>query len=140
LTVILPVPLGDGSDELIEIEADFDEQDPELQLVARDDGRRLPPSAFSLAAAMDKVVPVLDRIIGRVRHTGRRPDEIAVELGLKIGGEHGVILTKGTAEANVKLTVKWFAARHPAEPDASGEDGTDGADRDEGTDEGTDEA
>lgn len=145
MTVILPVPLGDGSDAVLEIEADLDEQGHDLHLVARD-GNRLPPAAFTLAAAMDKVVPVLDRIFTRVRQTGRRPDEIGVEIGLKIGGEHGVILTKGTAEANVKLTVKWFAdssrlADDPAEsqdppaPDggfgtAAGPDsvgGTDGA-------------
>jgi len=117
MTVILPVPLGDGSDAVLEIEADLDEQGHDLHLVARD-GNRLPPAAFTLAAAMDKIVPVLDRIITRVRRTGSRPDEVGVEVGLKIGGEHGVILTKGTAEANVKLTVKWYAGSRPANDQA----------------------
>ncbi|WP_433304791.1 CU044_2847 family protein [Actinoplanes sp. CA-030573] len=124
MTFILPVRLGDGSDAVLEIEADRDEQGHDLNLIARD-GNRLSPAAFTLAAAMDNVVPVLDRIITRVRQTARRPDEIAVELGLKIGGEHGVILTKGTAEANVKLTVKWISGdsrRAGAPPTSEDED------------------
>lgn len=37
-----------------------------------------------------------------------RPDKVTLEFGLQIGGEAGVpIITKGTAQANVKVSVEW---------------------------------
>ncbi len=72
--------------------------------------------SFNLVTAMDNVMPALDVIINRVRDGRVAPDEVTLELGLKIGGEHGVILTKGTAEANLKVTVKWLA--DPSRPTA----------------------
>jgi hypothetical protein len=36
------------------------------------------------------------------------PESVTLEFGLQIGGEMGVpLITKGTAQANVKVTVTW---------------------------------
>jgi hypothetical protein len=35
------------------------------------------------------------------------PDECGVEFGLKLGGETGVIVAKGTAEVNFVITLTW---------------------------------
>ena len=36
------------------------------------------------------------------------PDKVTLEFGLQLGGEAGVpFITKGTAEANVKITIEW---------------------------------
>ncbi len=35
------------------------------------------------------------------------PDHFSVEFGVKLGGETGVILAKGTAEVNLKVTMTW---------------------------------
>ncbi|MEE6262287.1 CU044_2847 family protein [Plantactinospora sonchi] len=104
--MLLRVPIEDGSDEFVEVEADFEDQEESLRLASAHD-RRARVSAFSLASAMDKVMPVLRTIVRRVRSTEHAPDEIAMELGLKVGGEQGFILTKGTAEATLTLTLTW---------------------------------
>lgn len=35
------------------------------------------------------------------------PDETAIEFGLKIGGETGVIIANGTAEVNFTVRMSW---------------------------------
>ena len=35
------------------------------------------------------------------------PDEAEVEFGLKMGGETGVIIAKGTAEVNFVIRMSW---------------------------------
>ncbi|MEU7906851.1 CU044_2847 family protein [Actinoplanes sp. NPDC049118] len=103
--VVLSIPIGDGSDDRISVEATLDEQDEGVQLAAATG--RAARLTYSLNSALQQVIPTLDTILSRVRESRLSPDEIALEFGLKIGGEHGIILTKGTAEANIKLTVKW---------------------------------
>lgn len=36
-----------------------------------------------------------------------KPDELEIEIGLTIGVEGSVIVTKGTAEANIKIKAIW---------------------------------
>jgi hypothetical protein len=40
-----------------------------------------------------------------------KPDNFEVEFGVKLGGETGIILAKGTAEVNLKITLKWNRER-----------------------------
>lgn len=35
------------------------------------------------------------------------PEHFTVEFGVKLGGESGIILAKGTAEVNFKITMIW---------------------------------
>jgi len=39
-----------------------------------------------------------------------QPDEMEIEFGLKVGGESGVIIAKGTAEVNFAVRVLWKRA------------------------------
>ena len=40
------------------------------------------------------------------------PDRVALQFGLQLGGEAGVpFVTKGTAQANVSVTVEWTAKK-----------------------------
>lgn len=110
-TIILQVPIGDGDEEgSLEVEAELREQQLDqidgLHLTADHPGSYA-KAAFSLSSALDTVLPALERIVHRVRGGRLAPDEFTLEVGLKIGGEHGLILAKGTAEANIKLTAKW---------------------------------
>ena len=55
-----------------------------------------------------------DTVLNAVK-TGMKdhpPDRIALQFGLQIGGEAGVpFVTKGTAQANVSVTVEWTAKK-----------------------------
>ncbi|MGW4464009.1 CU044_2847 family protein [Micromonospora sp. NPDC004704] len=46
---------------------------------------------------------------GRDALTAIAPDEMEVEFGLKLSSQFGVVLTKGTAEVNIVVRMKWSA-------------------------------
>jgi hypothetical protein len=47
------------------------------------------------------------------------PEHFTVEFGVKLGGETGIILAKGTAEVNLTITMTWDRKSRQA-GDASG--------------------
>ncbi|MEV1072856.1 CU044_2847 family protein [Micromonospora parva] len=103
-TVLLKVPVAEGSDEYVEVEVDRRDL-AGIELAAADDGRGQ-WAATTLTASLERVLPALRTVIGRLR-SAAAPDEISVELGLAIGGETGLIFTKGTAEATFTVNVTW---------------------------------
>ena len=52
-------------------------------------------------------MPALRTIIIRLRTDEHSPDEIAMNLGLKVGGEAGLVFAKGTAEATFTVSMTW---------------------------------
>ncbi|HEU4420956.1 MAG TPA: CU044_2847 family protein [Pilimelia sp.] len=112
--VLLRVPVEEGSAEFVEVEVDYDDLAEGVRLASRDpaDTAR---AAFSLSSAFDRVLPALRTIVTRLRTADHAPDEIAMELGLKIGGEQGLIFTKGTAEATFTLSLTWYKPGSPVD-------------------------
>ena len=110
--VLLRVPVEEGSAEFMEVEVDYDDLEEGVRLASRtSDGAMR--AAFSLSSAFDKVLPALRTIVTRLRTAEHAPDEIAMELGLKIGGEQGLIFTKGTAEATFTVSLTWYKPGSP---------------------------
>jgi hypothetical protein len=111
--VLLKVPLGEGSDDFVEIQVGRSEllglSEGGVALASADGSRS---ASFSLSSAMDRVMPALRVILGRLHSGMHSPDEITLQLGLQVGGESGVFFAKGTAEATVAVTMTW---RRPAE-------------------------
>ena len=66
----------------------------------------------------DKAVEAFDRALGTIQEIAeeihdaldrmtRKPDEVAVELGVKFSVSGGVIIAKGGLDTNFKLTLGW---------------------------------
>lgn len=110
--VLLKVALTADGDEYIEVEVDRRDLGDAVQLTANEQGRDMALAPYTLAASLDRVLPALRMIITRIRGAEHAPDEIAMDLGLKIGGETGIIFAKGTAEATFTISMTW---RKPAE-------------------------
>jgi hypothetical protein len=111
---LLQVPVGDGSDGVIEVEVDTRDLGGSLQL-ATDDGVDFGTAPFTIASSVGRVMPALSTILTRVRSGANAPDEIGMEIGLAFGGETGLFFAKGTAEATFTLTITW---RKPDTEDA----------------------
>jgi len=80
--------------------------------VVRGDGIRSPHSVIETASvafeqALGKIKPICEAIVRQVREAVEQPDEIAVQFGVKLSAEAGVILTSTSGEANLKISVKW---------------------------------
>ncbi|WP_030490999.1 CU044_2847 family protein [Micromonospora chokoriensis] len=106
---LLRVPIGNGTDDVIEVEVDVHNLEGVELASERTDGPDT--AAFSLAASLGRVLPAISTMLATVRNAEHAPDEVSMELGLTIGGETGIIFTKGTAEANFVMTMAW---RRPA--------------------------
>jgi Trypsin-co-occurring domain 1 len=74
-----------------------------LTLASPKPGEAAARAARSLGEALAELGPMLSTIKARLLE--HAPDQFSVEFGVKFGGETGVILAKGTAEVNLKLTM-----------------------------------
>ncbi|MGW4513002.1 CU044_2847 family protein [Streptomyces sp. NPDC004393] len=93
---------GDGEGSAVfEVEPGLGGSDLEL---AADDGL-VARAQTSLREALDRVRPALSQVSETVREL--KPDEMEIQFGLKIGGESGVIIAKGTTEVNFAVRVVW---------------------------------
>jgi Trypsin-co-occurring domain 1 len=97
------MPLGDGSAELAVFEVGGDFEDSDLDLAAGDGV--VARAQTSLQDALNRVRPALTQVAETIREL--KPDELELEFGLKMGGETGVIISKGTAEVNFAVRLVW---------------------------------
>jgi hypothetical protein len=107
--VLLRVPLGDGSDDFIEVHAARpDVTGPAGQgvVLASDDEQQYVATGYTFIEATKRVVPALRGMVTSLRDT-IAPDELTLEFGLQAGGETGFILAKGTTEVNVSVSMTW---------------------------------
>ncbi|MCQ0025433.1 hypothetical protein M4914_22515 [Streptomyces somaliensis DSM 40738] len=77
----------------------------------------------SLQEALDELGPALAHVFGALRRLG--PQEVVVDFGLKVGGEGGIVVAKGTTEVNFAVRLLWRRDRAPlADAEADGRTGT----------------
>ena len=58
-------------------------------------------------AALDKVRPVADAVITKLKGLATAPDQIQVEFGLKLTAQAGAIIAAAGGEANFKVALTW---------------------------------
>jgi NTP-dependent ternary system trypsin peptidase co-occuring protein len=100
---LVKIALASG-DEL-SVEVDQVDLPDDLALASPDLGRATGRLAASLEDGLDVLQPVLEGIAERVK--AARPQEFSVEFGIKVGGEAGIYIAKGTTEVNFVITAKW---------------------------------
>ena len=103
MTVLVEVPVDDGS--VLVVEADRADIPGGLTLASPEPGAVAARAVRSLSESLGRLEPLLRAV--KERLVASNPDRFAVEFGVKVGGETGIILAKGTAEANLKITMTW---------------------------------
>jgi Trypsin-co-occurring domain 1 len=76
-----------------------------LVLASPQPGQAAARATRSLSEALEQLEPMLRTVKDRL--VACTPDHFTVEFGVKLGGETGIILAKGTAEVNLKVTMTW---------------------------------
>ena len=66
---------------------------------------RLKTATETFDSVLDAVVPQLQATARSLQRVGA--DTVSVELGLKLGGEAGVMVLKAAAEADIRVTLTW---------------------------------
>jgi NTP-dependent ternary system trypsin peptidase co-occuring protein len=102
---LLGLPMeADGKDVLV-FEVDRNEVSDDLVLASPEPGKVAARAQVTLEEALAKLKPSLQKVVHLLKEVS--PDETVVEFGLKIGGETGVIIAKGTAEVNFTIRMSW---------------------------------
>lgn len=99
----MAVPLADGSEVLVAV--DRREVPDDLVLAGAGAQQIAARATETLEQLLAKVTPTVRAVADWVRT--HSPDECGVQFGLKLGGETGVIVAKGTAEVNFTVTLTW---------------------------------
>jgi hypothetical protein len=102
---LLALPVEAESSEVLVFEVDRNEVADDLVLASPEPGKIAAHAQVTLEDALAKLEPSLHKIVQLLK--GLTPDETTVEFGLKIGGETGVIIAKGTAEVNFAIRMSW---------------------------------
>jgi Trypsin-co-occurring domain 1 len=107
MTELIRVPLGDGEYLVAEVDK-LDIPGDEVVLAAPEPGRAAAQLTGKLEAGLRAIRPAVAELVEALKGSG--PETISVEFGVKIGGETGVILAKGTADVNFKVALEWKRA------------------------------
>jgi hypothetical protein len=70
----------------------------------------IPDPTMAFEAAMAKLKPICSAIVKQAKEMVEQPEEFSVEFGIKLNAEAGVVIAKTSAEANLKISVKWKKA------------------------------
>jgi hypothetical protein len=102
---LLGLPVGADGDDVLVFEVDRSEVSDELVLASEWPGKVADRACVTLEEALAKLKPSLHKVVHLLKEMS--PDQTVVEFGLKIGGETGVIIAKGTAEVNFTVRMSW---------------------------------
>jgi hypothetical protein len=109
MAVLLEVPLEDADGAaMVLVEADRADIAGGLTLAAPEPGEAAARATRTLAESLQQLEPVLRTIKDTL--VASAPEHFSVEFGVKLGGQTGIIVAKGTAEVNLKITMTWDRA------------------------------
>lgn len=94
----------DGGGILL-IQASDEELPGGLELAAVSPGEVVARARESVERVFDQVKPAINAVVGSLR--AMAPDEFAVEFGIVLSAESGVVIAKGTAEVHFTVTMSW---------------------------------
>jgi uncharacterized protein (DUF1786 family) len=105
VSYLLGVPVGAGTGDVVVFEVDRSEVPDDLVLTSAEPGRVAARARRTLEESLADVKPSLVKVVGVLREM--MPGEMTVEFVVKMGGETGVIIAKGTAEVNFTVKMSW---------------------------------
>ena len=104
--ILMEVPLTSGQTVIVEV--DRQEIPSGLVLASNDPCAVAVKATETLEHALGKVKPALQAVsTWQSQQASTSPDECCVEFGLKLGGETGVIIAKGTANVHFAVKPTW---------------------------------
>lgn len=105
MAYLLGLPVDSETDGLLVFEVDPGEISDDLALASAAPGQVVAKAHVTLEQALTTLKPPLQKMMHVLKDLA--PDEAEVEFGLKVGGETGMIIAKGTAEVNFVIRMSW---------------------------------
>jgi hypothetical protein len=99
--------IAKGKSVIIEIE------DVEEGLMPASIDDKIAKAKQSFEHALDTIGPIAGKLLTRLKEISKEPDQIAIEFGLKLGFNAGVVIASGSSEANFKVSLTWKKDTEP---------------------------
>lgn len=106
ISPLLVVPLAGGGEVVVEVDRREVTGDG-VELVSDKPDRLVGRATETLETSLARVTPAVADVIRSVSSASSELSEVVVEFSLKLGGEAGVVLAKGSAEAAFRIQAKW---------------------------------
>jgi hypothetical protein len=106
MTYLIEVPL-DGADPIV---MEIDEGGNSGIVRSARPGEVVATATQSFDMALERLQPMAQALIAKLRNLSERPDEIGVEFGLKMSVGAGLVVAQSSGEANFKVTLQWKRA------------------------------
>jgi len=101
---LMEVPLDDGENRIV-VEVDPRDVSQDLDLAAPKPGEIREKAQMSLESAFENIRPGMRALVDKIREIS--PDEVTVEFGLKLAGQAGLVVARGTTEVNFVVKATW---------------------------------
>jgi hypothetical protein len=101
---LVQFPLEDGTYIIVEVEQP--ETDESIRRISRGEDILL-KTEQSFEAALERVKPIANTIINKLRSLNQPADEVEVKFGIKMSAEAGAIIASASIEGNYEITLKW---------------------------------
>jgi hypothetical protein len=101
MAVLVDFRLRDGGSIVVEME----EERAGVVAAGRRPGEVAKEAAQTFEDAVAQVRPAAEAVARELRKIS--PNELSIELGIKLTAEAGAIIAKAGGEANFKVTMKW---------------------------------
>ncbi|HLL68199.1 MAG TPA: CU044_2847 family protein [Micromonosporaceae bacterium] len=103
MTYLIEIPVEGGGRLLVQ--ASDEDLPGDLELAALRPGEIVARAGESLETALDQIQPAVKAVLSRLAKLA--PDEVAVEFGLVLGAESGVVVAKGTSKVHFTVNLTW---------------------------------
>jgi NTP-dependent ternary system trypsin peptidase co-occuring protein len=123
---VMRMKLGDDTPREVEVDVPADGDAAQL-LGSGPAGSHV--AQRTLHAALETVVPALSMVVKELQTVDPAVEEIAVDVGLSVGGTTGLLLVQGRAEATFHVTLSWRRPGTAGPLDAIGEVHSEGGPR-----------
>jgi hypothetical protein len=97
----------EGPPVLVELTA----ADADLRRVAPEG--QMPQAAVRFDEALAVIGPTVDALRRRLDRLAVKPEEVTAEFGLRLSAKTSAIIASGTAEAHLKVSLKWSFPSSP---------------------------
>lgn len=101
---LIEFPLEDGTSIFVEV--DNDESDGGVIKASRS-GEVAIKASQTFESALEKVKPIAQTVISKLRSLHDSPDEVEVGFGLKLNAGVGAVVASTSMEANYTITLRW---------------------------------
>ena len=70
-------------------------------------GNAIERATMGLDQAIAKIRPLAELLLLELQALTRRPDQVSVELGIKLNAAAGIVIANTAVEGNCKITLSW---------------------------------